>query len=137
MSPKRHAPGGETKMSVRVLIVDDENEYVEVLSERLSLRGYETLGAAGGEAALLLIDEHPVDIVLLDVMMPGLGGIETLLQIKKRAPGVAVIMLSGHADVNTAIQGLELGAYDYLVKPVTLDELLYKIEDARSTSAEG
>lgn len=123
--------------STRVLIVDDEAEYVEVLSERLSLRGYETLGAASGEEALRLAAENPVDIVLLDVMMPGLGGIETLVQLKARNPGIAVIMLSGHADVNTAIQGMELGAYDYLVKPVTLDELLYKIEDARGAKSAG
>jgi DNA-binding NtrC family response regulator len=123
--------------SVRVLIVDDESEYIEVLSERLSLRGYETMGASGGEEALRLIGEQPVDIVLLDVMMPGLGGIDTLIRIKNHDPGIAVIMLSGHADVKTAIQGMELGAYDYLVKPVTLDELLYKIEDARSANVEG
>ncbi len=116
--------------SIRTLIVDDEREYVDVLSERLAIRGIEVTGATSGEDALSILETQSVDVIVLDVMMPGLSGIETLVEIKKNDLDAAVIMLSGHADVETAIKGMELGAFDYLVKPVSLDELLYKIEDA-------
>ena len=115
---------------IRALVVDDEKEYVNALVERLTVRGIDVTGVSSGEEALTLLASHPVDMVVLDVMMPGLGGLDTLTQINERHPNVAVIMLSGHADVSTAIKGMELGAYDYLVKPVAFDELLYKIEDA-------
>ena len=119
---------------IRVLIVDDEKDYVAVLSERLAIRGIEVTGVTSGEDALSSLETQPVDVIVLDVMMPGLSGIETLVEIKKRYSYAAVIMLSGHADVETAIKGMELGAYDYLVKPVSIDELLYKIEDAHKAA---
>ena len=96
------------------------------------MRGLDVTGATSGKEALAIVDGRPVDVIVLDVMMPGLGGMDTLIQIKKRHEQVAVIMLSGHADVETAIRGMELGAFDYLVKPVSLEELLYKIEDAHN-----
>ena len=120
--------------NIKTLIVDDEKEYVDVLSERLAIRGIEVEGVTSGEDALSFLETRSVDVIVLDVMMPGLGGIETLVEIKKRHAHVAVIMLSGHADVETAIKGMELGAFDYLVKPVSFDELLYKIEDAHKAA---
>ena len=114
----------------KILIVDDEKEYVDVLTERLDIRGLDVTGALSGEEALSVLGRQPVDVVLLDVMMPGMDGIETLVEIRKRHPGISVIMLSGHAQMETAVKGMELGACDYLVKPVDFNELFYKIEDA-------
>jgi DNA-binding NtrC family response regulator len=116
--------------AIRTMIVDDEKEYIDLLSERLSMRGIRVTGATSGEEALSTLDEKPMDVIVLDVMMPGLDGIETLVEIKKRHPDVSVVLLSGNANMDTAIKGMKLGAYDYLVKPVALEELLYKIEDA-------
>jgi DNA-binding NtrC family response regulator len=120
--------------AIRVLIVDDEKEYVDALVERLGLRGVDVAGTLSGEDALRLLESKPMDVVVLDVLMPGLGGLKTLVEIKERFPETAVIMLSGHADIDTAILGMELGAFDYLVKPTGLDDLLYKIEDAHHST---
>ena len=116
--------------AIRTMIVDDEREYIDLLSERLSMRGIRVTGATSGEEALSILDDKPMDVIVLDVMMPGLDGIETLVEIKKRHPDASVVLLSGNANMDTAIKGMKLGAYDYLVKPVELEELLYKIEDA-------
>jgi DNA-binding response OmpR family regulator len=107
-------------------------EYLTSLSERLQYRGLAVDIADGGEAALSLMADDPADIVVLDVIMPGMSGIETLIELKKSYPTVQVIMLSGHTDVETAIQGIALGAFDYMVKPIKIDELIYKIEDAHN-----
>lgn len=115
----------------KILLVDDEVEYLSSLSERLQHRGLDVEIAVGGEEALEKMALNPADVVVLDVIMPGMGGIETLKALKKRHPSVQVIMLSGHSDVETAVQGIALGAFDYLVKPIKIDELMYKIEDAR------
>jgi DNA-binding response OmpR family regulator len=116
----------------KILLVDDEVEYLTSLSERLQYRGLAVDIADGGEAALSLMADDPADIVVLDVIMPGMSGIETLIELKKSYPTVQVIMLSGHTDVETAIQGIALGAFDYMVKPIKIDELIYKIEDAHN-----
>ncbi|MDJ0763850.1 MAG: response regulator [Myxococcota bacterium] len=116
--------------SIRVLIVDDEQEYATALAERLTMRNLDVATADSGESALAALEKRPVDVVVLDVMMPGMGGLDVLVEIKKHYPKVSVLLLSGHAEMQTAIKGMELGAYDYLVKPVNIDELIYKIEDA-------
>jgi len=113
-----------------ILIVDDEIEYLEALLKRLQHRELSVRAASSGEEALQLLEERPADVVVLDVKMPGMGGIWTLREIKTRHPLIEVILLTGHASVEIAIQGMELGAFDYLMKPVELDELLYKIQDA-------
>ena len=113
-----------------VLLVDDETEFLETLVKRLRKRRLDALAATSGEQALGLLEDHPVDVVVLDVKMPGMDGIETLRVIKKRHPLVEVIMLTGHANMEVAIQGMELGAFDYLMKPMEIDELLYKLQDA-------
>ena len=114
----------------RVLLVDDEPDFLETLVKRLKKRKLEVFAASNGQDALNLLKETPVDVVVLDVKMPDMDGIETLRQIKKIRSGVEVIMLTGHASVEVAIQGMELGAFDYLMKPMDIDELLYKLQDA-------
>lgn len=115
---------------VSILFVDDEKELLSILEKRMKKRGFVVYTAPDGRRALRILDRHHVDVTVLDVKMPGLDGIETLLEIKKRKPGVAVIMLTGHACIDSARQGLEAGAFDYLMKPVNLTELIYRIEDA-------
>lgn len=113
-----------------VLLVDDEEEFLETLVKRMKKRNVNATGVKSGEEALELLDQHPMDVVVLDVRMPGMDGIEALKEIKRRHPLIEVIMLTGHASVEVAVQGMELGAFDYLMKPIDIDELLYKVEDA-------
>ena len=113
-----------------VLVVDDEVDFVNTLVKRLNMRHVNAYGATNGPEALRLIDQKPMDVVVLDVKMPGMDGIEVLREIKSRHPLVEVIMLTGHARLEVAIEGLEAGAFDYLMKPINMDELLYKLQDA-------
>lgn len=114
----------------RVLLVDDETEFLETLVKRLRKRKLDVEAASSGKDALNALRNSPVDVVVLDVKMPDMDGIETLKEIKKIQPSVEVIMLTGHASVEVAMQGMELGAFDYLMKPMDIDELLYKLQDA-------
>jgi DNA-binding NtrC family response regulator len=121
--------------AIRVLLVDDEAEFLETLVKRLKKRRVDVQGVRSGEEALEFIRTQPVDVVVLDVKMPGMDGIQTLKAIKSMDPLVEVIMLTGHASVEVAIQGMELGAFDYLMKPMDIDELLYKVQDAYKKKA--
>jgi len=114
----------------KVLIVDDEEDFLETIVKRLQARSIEVIGAESGYKALELINDGNFDVVILDVKMPGLDGIETLREMKKKKPLVEVIMLTGHASVESGIQGMQLGAFDYVMKPVALDELLEKMRQA-------
>jgi DNA-binding NtrC family response regulator len=116
--------------SFNVLLVDDEAEFLDTLVKRIKKRDVNVTGVESGEKALAFLGEQAVDVVVLDVRMPGMDGIETLRELKKRHPLVEVIMLTGHASLEVAIEGMELGAFDYLMKPIDIDELLYKLEDA-------
>jgi DNA-binding NtrC family response regulator len=113
-----------------VLLVDDEVEFLETLVKRLAKRKLQVTGVTSAEEAIRILGDKPVDIVVLDVKMPGMDGLEALRQIKSTSPDVEVIMLTGHANMEAAIQGMELGAFDYLMKPMDIDELLYKLQDA-------
>lgn len=113
-----------------VLLVDDEAIFLETLAKRLARRGLAVHTAGSGKDALEVLAAHPVDVVLLDVKMPGLDGMDTLSLIKRDHPGVEVIMLTGHANVDAAMRGMEEGAFDYLMKPADIDDLFHKIEDA-------
>lgn len=113
-----------------VLLVDDEEEFLETLVKRLAKRKLDVTGVTSALDALRVLNEKPVDVVVLDVKMPGMDGLEALRQIKITSPDVEVIMLTGHANMEAAIQGMELGAFDYLMKPMDIDELLYKLQDA-------
>jgi DNA-binding response OmpR family regulator len=121
----------------RILIVDDEAEAGEILSLRLGRRGFAPAFVTSGEAALEYLKANAVDVVLLDIKMPGMDGFETLGHIRAEHPGISVIILSGHADVQDAARGMELGAFFYLLKPVNLEELCNKIEDARRMQEHG
>jgi DNA-binding NtrC family response regulator len=113
-----------------VLLVDDELEFLETLVKRLTKRGLNISTAKSGEDALKIIGGKGIDVAVLDVRMPGMDGIQTLREIKKIDPLMEVIMLTGHASVEVAIEGMELGAFDYLMKPADIDELFYKLQDA-------
>lgn len=113
-----------------VLLVDDEEAFLETVVKRLNLRKVKAFGARNGPEALEFLTHNTVDILVLDVKMPGMNGIEVLKIVKDRHPLVEVIMLTGHANMEVAIAGMEAGAFDYLMKPVNIDELLYKLQDA-------
>jgi len=116
--------------SLKVLLVDDEEDFVTTLAERLQLRGIEAQIATDGETALTLIETAPPQVVVLDVMMPGLGGADVLKRIKARHPQIPVILLTGHGSIREGTDGLRQGAYDYLVKPIDIEELIGKMQDA-------
>ncbi len=119
-----------------VMLVDDELAFVDTMTRRLSKRGLEILQAYSGSEALESLAKNPkVDVVVLDVKMPGMDGIETLREIKKAYPLVEVIMLTGHATVETAIEGMRLGAFDYLMKPCDIEELVAKVQEAKEKKA--
>ena len=123
-------------MSTKVLLVDDEEQFVDVLAQRLQARGFQVNTAFNGDDAIAFVDDHDVDVVILDVLMPGRDGIDTLREIKRMRPITEVIMLTGHATVETAIQGMKLGAYDYLMKPTDTAELVEKMTKARQRKKE-
>jgi len=114
----------------KVMLVDDDADFLSTLVKRLRRRRLDATDVNSSEEALARLEQDPFDVVILDVKMPGMDGIEALREIKKRHPLLEVILLTGHADVEVAIEGMELGAFDYLVKPAEIDELLYKIQDA-------
>jgi len=118
-------------IEAKILLVDDEEGFVTALAKRLSIRDMQVVSAFAGEEGLAKLNEEPdVDVVLLDVKMPGMDGIATLKEIKRAHPTTEVIMLTGHATVESAIDGMKLGAFDYLMKPCDLDELVAKVEAA-------
>jgi DNA-binding response OmpR family regulator len=114
----------------KMLVVDDETDFLETIVKRLKARNIEVTGAESGYQALDLMERQDFDVVILDVKMPGMDGIETLREMKKKKPRTEVIMLTGHASVESGIQGMQLGAFDYVMKPVALDELLEKVRQA-------
>lgn len=114
-----------------VLLVDDEVEFVETFGERLKMRNLEISKAFSGKEALKVLEKNKnIEVVILDVMMPELDGIETLVEIRKRYPLVEVIMLSGHSTVESAIEGMKKGAFDYLMKPCDMDQIIAKVSEA-------
>jgi DNA-binding NtrC family response regulator len=123
-------------MIAKVLLVDDESPFVEALAKRLKLRELEvTIALSGPEAIQKLENDPTTDVVVLDVKMPGMDGIETLKAIKARYPLIEVIMLTGHATVESAIDGMKVGALDYLMKPCDMDVLMAKVREAKNKKA--
>jgi DNA-binding NtrC family response regulator len=114
----------------RVLFVDDEADFLETILKRMQKRKVAAFGVRSGEEALAWLQQQSADIVVLDVRMAGMDGIQTLRAIKRDHPLLEVILLTGHANLEIAKEGMQIGAFDYLMKPIDLDELLYKIEDA-------
>lgn len=115
---------------ISILLVDDEERYLETTQKLLKRTGYEADVASGGVEALRKLAQNEYHVVILDVKMPGMDGHETFREIRKRHPLVEVIMLTGHATVDSAIEGLKQGAFDYLMKPADMDRLKDKIDKA-------
>lgn len=112
----------------RILVVDDEVDFLETIINRLKKRKLDATGVTSGEEAVALLKEQLFDVIILDIKMPGgMDGIETLLEIKKIQPLAEVLLLTGHASVETSIEGMKLGAFDYCLKPLKFEELLQKI----------
>jgi two-component system, OmpR family, response regulator len=116
--------------NLKVLVVDDEADFLETIVMRLQRRKIDAYGVDGGKKALELVENERFDVVVLDVLMPGMDGIETLKLLKKKDPFIEVIILTGHGSVESGLQGMQFGAFDYIMKPADLDELLEKIQQA-------
>jgi len=113
-----------------VLVVDDEDRFRTTLAKMLAFEGLQVAAAAGGQEALKELAARPYDVVLLDVRMPGMSGVEALREIKKLSPLTEVIVLTGHASLDDALEIIRLGGFDYLFKPCPIEDLLAKIESA-------
>jgi DNA-binding NtrC family response regulator len=115
---------------VRLLLVDDEERFLSTTKTLLEKRGVDTTTALSGPEALKILDEEHIDVVILDVKMPEMDGVEVLRQIKEKHPLIEVVMLTGHASVESAVDGLKMGAFDYVMKPCDIPDLLAKVEEA-------
>lgn len=116
--------------TIKVLIVDDEERFRTTLKKLLTVKGVEAQTVGSGKEAILEVGNKDYDVVLLDVKMPEMNGIEVLSELKKNNRDVEVIMLTGHASVDVAVEIMRLGGYEYLLKPCPVDELMDKIEAA-------
>ncbi len=117
-------------MELDVLIVDDDREFREVLAERIRHRGCRADTAGSAAEALALVDRKEYDAVLLDLMMPGVGGIETLQAMRRRRPELQVILITGHPSLSKGVEALRMGAMDFVAKPVEMADVMEKIEAA-------
>jgi DNA-binding NtrC family response regulator len=113
-----------------ILVVDDEVDFLEPLTKRLQKRNIDSVGVTSAEEAFKLLDTRRFDVVVLDIKLPGMDGIEALREMKRRAPLTEVILLTGHASVESSIEGMKLGAFDYLLKPAKFEDLMVKIGEA-------
>jgi two-component system response regulator TtrR len=123
------SPEAEEALGV-VYVVDDDEGVRDSLQYLLEASRYEVHTFASAESFLAQFDPHAIAVLVLDVRMPGMSGTDALREIKARLPAVEVLMLTGHAQLDVALAGMELGAFDYLLKPVDLDALLYRLQDA-------
>ena len=124
------------RVPINILVVDDEEDFVEMFSMRLEEVGEIVKGVNSGQECLNVLEGADVDVVILDIKMPGMDGIETLREIKRRHPITEVILLTGHGTTDTAVEGMKLGAFDYLNKPADFKDLMQKLEGARKRKAE-
>lgn len=113
-----------------MLLVDDEDDFRTTLANRLKLRKIDITDVASGKEAIDLARQKSFDVAVIDVKMPGIDGIETLKQIKQLQPAVEIVMLTGHASIESGMEAMKLGAYDYVMKPCDIDELLIKTGEA-------
>lgn len=120
-------------MTERVLLVDDEEEFVETLAERMRIRGMEVSTTNSGADALKLVDDEAFDVVVLDLKMPGIDGLEALKRIKRRRPDIQVVLLTGHATVEKGVEAIKEGAIEFLEKPIELASLTETIHKAKAT----
>jgi len=119
-----------TKHNIRILIADDEVEFASTLQTRLNLRKYQATMTNSGEETLAAVSKEQPDVLVLDLKMPDLDGLEVLAKVKESWPEMQVIILTGHGSFEAGREGMELGAFDYLMKPVDLNLLIAKIEEA-------
>ena len=122
----------EKEMEAKVLLVDDEQDFLETLSNRLEMRGLKVSAATSGEQAISEAKQQDYDAIVVDLAMPGIDGLETLKRIKADNPNAEIIMLTGHASVQSGVEAMKLGAGDFLQKPVELTELMSKIGEAKN-----
>jgi len=115
---------------MRMMLVDDEERFLSTTQKLLAKMGYDVVTVSSGIEALEKIRMHNIHVVILDVKMPGMDGNATLKEIKRQFPLVEVIMLTGHATMESAIDGLKSGAFDYLMKPTDIDTIIEKAEEA-------
>lgn len=113
-----------------ILLVDDEVAFANNLLKLMSKRGYDIVVVYNGADAVNMVGEKEFDVIILDMKMPGMDGIATLKEIKKKAPLVEVVILTGHGSVESGIEGMQLGAFDFLMKPVSIDDLQEKVSEA-------
>ena len=118
---------------IRVLIVDDEEELAKTIAERLEIRGIQCQTTSDSDKALDLIKSQKPDVVVLDLMMPGIGGLGILKQIKSLEINIPVVLLTGYGSNEMTLEGMNLGAFDYVLKPCNLDDLITKIQDAKKS----
>lgn len=114
----------------KILLVDDEHEFITTLAERLELRGIAARVVFDGESALLAVAEDEPHVMVLDVLMPGIKGLEVLERVKRSNPRVQVLLLTGHGSTRDGIEGMRLGAFDYMMKPLNIDTLIEKMDSA-------
>lgn len=117
-------------MKIKILLADDETAFASALGERLELRGFEVFVVSDGRQAVDAIKTHNVDVAVLDVQMPNLSGTEALAEIRSINPLIQVLLLTGQGTIKNAVEGMKLGAFDYLLKPADTDILCAKINDA-------
>ena len=122
---------------LKVLLIDDETEFVTTLAERLELRGFDVRTAEDGEAGLRMVQEREPQVVVLDLRMPGLGGMEVLDRLHRGHASIPVILLTGMGSTREGIEGMQRGAFDFMIKPVDIDALLAKIGEAVEGRAGG
>ena len=115
---------------IKILIVDDEEDLVSTLAERLALRGFEVEAATTGAEALERLGQNGFSVLVVDVKMPGIGGLELTAEIKRSHPNLPVILFTGHTSRDDAERGMQEGACDYLVKPIDIEKLIAKIRNA-------
>ena len=121
----------EKELKAKVLLVDDEEDFLSTLAERLETRGLKVNTVTSGEQAVARAGEEGFDLIVLDLAMPGMDGLETLKRIKAKQPDAEIIILSGQGSIKTSIEAMKLGAEDFLQKPVNISELLDKISEAK------
>ena len=119
----------------RILLVDDEESFIEALQKRLTARGFSVDASGSGEDAISKAERHTFDVVILDLAMPGMDGVETLKRLRKNDPDLQIILLTGHGSIEKAVEATKCGAMDFLQKPAKLPDLLELIRDAGARRA--
>jgi len=118
-------------MPTHVMVVDDERDFVEMLVLKLQATGRVVVAAYSGQECLERLRQNNIDVVFLDIKMPGMDGMDVLREIKRHYPLVEVVMLTGHGTIETAVAGMKMGAFDYLLKPADFDDLQAKLAEAK------